>query len=85
MRKGITIAMTLLCIWMISTGLTALASPRIDAPAHHVVAAVLFLIALAIHVWLNRKPLLHYFKNLRWQWVLIGLGIVLIVATTIGH
>ena len=76
--------MTLLGIWMISTGIIELASTGTDA-AHHVVTAVLFLIALAIHLWLNRKPFLRYFKNLRWQWVLIGLGIVIIVATTIGH
>ena len=85
MRKSITITMTLLCIWMISTGIVALASPGIDAPAHHVVAAILFLIVMAIHIWLNRKAFLQYYRNLRWQWVYIVLGIVVIVAATIGH
>jgi len=78
MRSGVTIAMSLLGIWTILTGI-------IGSPAHHILAALAFIVVLCIHVWLNRKSFLQRFKGLGWKWSLIGLGILIILATTVGH
>ena len=45
----------------------------------HVINACIFGLLAAVHVWLNRKPVLRYFKVPGWRWVLVGLGFVVII------
>jgi Na+/melibiose symporter-like transporter len=86
MRSGVTIAMVLLGIWTILTGITIEETPRaIGSPAHHIFAASAFVVVLCIHVWLNKKAFLQRFKGLGWKWSLIGVGILIILATTVWH
>jgi hypothetical protein len=65
---------------MVITGILKLFSPFSDMtfPAH-IINSFIFAVLAITHVWLNRKPLLRYFKGLRWWWVLVGLGFVLVI------
>jgi len=85
MRSGVNIAMFLSGIWTVLTGIIGLVSYNTESADHHVVAASIFTIALCIHVWLNRKPFFQRFKGLGWKWSLIGLGLFIIIITTVGH
>jgi hypothetical protein len=85
MRSGVTIAMFLLGIWTIMTGIIELTPLSVGGPDHHIFAASAFIVVLCIHVWLNRKAFLQRFKALGWKWSLIGVGILIILATTVGH
>jgi len=74
MRHAISISMLLSGIWTVLTGITQ---------QHHELPAIIFTILFCIHIYLNRKPLLVYFKGLRWKWLPVGLGMIIILVTSI--
>ncbi len=77
MRRGISIAMVIVGIWAIMTGIWQLFPPfNKGIDPLHMIPAFVFGILLVVHVWLNRKPLLRYFRGLGWRWVFIGLGVL---------
>lgn len=78
MRRVISIMMVIFGLSAIAGGITKLFPPfnkMLYIP--HISSSFLFGILLIIHVWLNRKPLIHYFQKLKWWWVLVSLGIAL--------
>ena len=40
--------------------------------SHHIAAASLFLVAVCIHGWYNRKAMVKYFGGLGWRWAIIA-------------
>jgi hypothetical protein len=50
----------------------------------HAISGLIFVILLGIHLWLNRKPLSRYFSNLKWWWILVGLGFLVVIWGGIG-
>lgn len=83
MRRGIAIAMVLLGLGTFVSGIVDSSAVSVGGPGHHIIFAVLFAIVVCIHGWLNRKPLIRYFKGLGWGWVLVGLGLAVIVVANI--
>lgn len=80
MRRGVSIAMVIFGILSILTGIWQFLPPfEYGHDPLHIAPAFIFGILVVIHVWLNRKPLVRYFKGLGWRWVFVGLGIILIL------
>ena len=79
MRRGIGIAMLISGLATVLTGIWDFFPPfNTVFYHHHATNASIFGILAAIHLWLNRKPVLRYFKGLGWWWILVGLGFVLV-------
>ncbi|MFA5064201.1 MAG: hypothetical protein WC566_01870 [Dehalococcoidia bacterium] len=64
MRKFIGIAMPVLLILVVVTGIVE--SQEFHAgrpPEAHIFMAVLFIVVMCIHAWLNRKALIRYYSG----------------------
>ena len=75
MRRVISIAMVLFGFNVLVSGIWNI-FPTFDTmffPAHAVNSFAFGILAI-IHVWLNWKPIIRYFKGLGRWWVLVGLG-----------
>ena len=80
MRRWMVIAMVILGLNMVITGIWNLFPPfntMLFLP--HVITSCIFGILAVIHICLNRKPLLGYFKRLRRGWILVGLGFAAVI------
>ena len=85
MRKFVTIGMTLTGLWTVLSGFQMMVVPPVGGHVQHVAPAILFVVFMGLHTWLNWKALLLRFKGLGWKWGLVGLGIIVIVLATVGH
>ena len=85
MRSFVSIGIALTGIWTVLSGLVMLIVPPIDSHAHHVAPAILFVIFMVLHTWLNWKPLLLRFRGLGWKWALVGVVAVIIMLETTAH
>ncbi len=66
MRKIICIAMPVLLILVIVTGIAE--SQDFHAgrlPEAHIFVAILFIVVTLIHAWMNRKALIKYYSGLK--------------------
>ncbi len=80
MRRGIGIAMVIFGLLTVIAGVWKLFPPCNETTyPPHSIASFIFATLSFIHVWLNRKPILRYFKGLGWKWIPVGLGFVLII------
>ena len=80
MRRGIGIAMVIFGLAAALTGIWNFFPPFKDTfSIPHVIPAFIFGFLAVIHIWLNRRPLLRYFKRLRWWWVLVASGFVYVI------
>jgi len=64
MRKFIGISMPILLIFVVVTGIAE--SQEFHAgrpPAAHIFIAVLFILVMCTHAWLNRKALIKYYSS----------------------
>ena len=80
MRRGIGIAMVLFGLTMLITGIWNI-FPPFDAmffPAHGINSFAFGILAV-IHIWLNWKTIVRYFKGLGRWWILVGLGFLGVV------
>ena len=85
MRRGVSVAMVIFGVWIVVTGIWQVFPPfNTGVEPVHLIPAFCFAVLMIIHVWLNWKPLLRYFKGLGWRWVLIGLGILGILWSAVG-
>jgi hypothetical protein len=75
MKKSIDIATMLFALWTIVSGV-------VDSDIHVVISSI-FAILIFIHAFLYKKMLFTYFKELRWRWSLVVLGILTIIITSI--
>ena len=79
MRRGISIAMAISGLGMVLTGIWNFFPPfNTEFFWPHVTNSCIFGLLIIIHVCLNWKPLLRYFKRLGWWWILAGVGIAAI-------
>jgi hypothetical protein len=85
MRKFVTIGMSLTGLWTALSGFQMLTLATITSHAHHVAPAILFLIFMVLHVWLNWKAFLCRFKGLGWKWALVCVAVVIIFLVTFAH
>lgn len=83
MRKFVTIGLTLTGIWTMLSGVQMMFVPPVSGHAHHVAPAILFIIFMGLHTWLNWKALLLRFKGLGWRWALVGVCMVIILFTAL--
>ena len=84
MRRTISILLVIQGLSLLFTGIRNIPLPCFKTFAEmfdpfHAISAGIFTVLLIIHVWLNRKPLLRYFRNLGWWWILVGLGFLSII------
>ena len=80
MRRGIGIVMVIFGLATAVTGIWNFFPPfnTMFYPPH-VINACIFSLLVAIHIWLNWKPVVRYFKRLKWWWVPVGLGFAAII------
>ena len=80
MRRGIGIAMVGFGLSMVTTGIWNLFPPfNTTLFLPQVITSCIFGLLAATHIWLNRKPIVRYFKGLRRWWILVGLGFLLVI------
>ena len=85
MRRGIGIALVIFGVATAVTGIWQLFPPFTNGVQPvHAIPAISLGILFCIHAWLNRKPLLRYFKGLGLKWGYIALGILIILWMGIG-
>ncbi len=80
MRRVISIAMVISGLSMVITGIMKLFPPfKAEVYPPHIINSFIFAVLAVTHIWLNRKPVVRYFKGLRWWWILVGLGFLLVI------
>lgn len=80
MKRGISIAMVVFGLAAALTGIWQFFPPfRTTFYPPHAISACIFGLLVAVHIWLNRKPLIRYFKRLRWWWIPVGLGFAIAI------
>jgi hypothetical protein len=73
LRSIVTVSLSIFGIWTIVTGM-------LDSDIH-IFAACALIVAICIHIWLNRNSFLQRFKGLGWKWMLIGAVTLAAIAT----
>jgi hypothetical protein len=63
LRKCLSIALPFLLISCILVGIAESRPSHPGQPVAHIVIAILFLIALGLHIWTNRKAYVKYFSK----------------------
>jgi hypothetical protein len=85
MRRVVGILMVIFGLAAIVGGIWKLVPPLNNTfYPPHIISSFIFAVLLIIHIWLNRKPIIKYFQNLRRWWILIGLGIILDIWLCVG-
>lgn len=80
MRRAISIAMVISGLTAALTGIWNFFPPfNTMFYLPHAINASILALLVAIHLWLNRKPLLRYFKRLGGWWILVGLLFVPVI------
>ena len=84
MRRGISIALAIFALAMLVSGIQKLFPPANDIFYRpHVVISFIFGFLVVVHLWLNRKSIVRYFKGLGRWWLLVGLGLAAIIVVGI--
>jgi len=63
MKKILGIAMPVLLLLTILSGIGESRPTHPGTPVLHIFIAVLFIIAMCTHAWLNRKALIKYYRS----------------------
>ena len=80
LRRVITITMVLTGLFTLISGFWNFFPPYdSEFSAGHAVGASVFGVLGVAHAWLNRRPILRYFRGLGWWWVVVGLGFAALV------
>lgn len=80
MRRVISMTMIFFGIAMLITGIWNIFPPfDTEVFPPHIISSFIFGILAIIHVWLNWKSIIHYFRRLGWWWTLVGLGVLLVI------
>jgi hypothetical protein len=84
MRRAISIALAVFGLAMLITGIEKLFPPFDEMTfVPHIVNSFIFGVLAVVHIWLNWKALMHYFRRLGWWWGLVGLGFALVIGSSI--
>ena len=84
MRRFISITMVIFGLAMVMTGVWNIFPPFNEMlfPPHIITSFILGLLVI-VHLWLNWKSVVRYFRGLGRWWVLVSLGFVLVIYTGI--
>jgi hypothetical protein len=84
LKRIVSIALVLSGLYTAATGIWNFFPPFSESfsPGHAVGACILCVICI-IHIWLNWKSLIHYFKGLGWWWFPIVLSLIAIISIII--
>lgn len=83
MRKSVNIAMIILAVLTVVTGMTILTSVNgggAGSPGLHITVSRVFITVSFVQGWLNRKPIKNYFAGLGWKWAFFALPLVTVTA-----
>ena len=84
MRRIISVALVVTGLFIFVTGIWNFFPPFNESfSAGHAVGSCLFGVLCIVHIWINWKPILKYFKSLRWWWLLVGTGLLATVMVVI--
>ena len=77
MRRAVSIALVVSGLFSAVTGIWNFIPPFSESfSPGHAIGAAIFGILCVIHVWLNWKSILRYFKTLGWWWLPVALGLI---------
>ena len=80
MRRAISIAMVLFGLAMVVSGIQKF-FPPVNSFFYppHAINACIFGLLVVVHIVLNWKSIIRYFRGLSWWWILVGLGFAAII------
>ena len=80
MRRIMGIAMVILGLAMVTTGIWNLFPPfnTVLFPPH-IITSFIFGVLVVIHIWVNWKPITRYFKGLGRWWIPVGVGFAAVI------
>ena len=77
MRRAVSVMLVVSGLFSAITGIWNFFPPfSLSFSPGHAIGACVFGALCVIHVWLNWKPILKYFKALGWWWILVALGLI---------
>lgn len=84
LKRIVSISLVLSGLYTAVTGIWNFFPPFSESfsPGHAIGACILCAICI-IHILLNWKSLIHYFKGLGWWWIPIALGFIVIFSIII--
>ena len=89
MRRVTSVALVVCGLFIAITGIWNFFPPFSESfSPGHAIGSVVFAVLCVVHVWLNWKAILKYFKSLGWWWLLVGTGLlatVLVVLIPLIH
>ena len=84
MRRVIAILLVIAGLFTAMTGIWNFFPPySLSFSPAHAVGSCIFGVLCIIHVWLNWKSILRYFRGLGWSWLPVALAFIAIVALAI--
>ena len=84
MRRAVTVALVVSGLFSVVTGIWNFFPPFSESfSPGHAIGASIFGGLCIIHVWLNWKSILRYFRTLGWWWLLVVLGLIATVMAVI--
>jgi len=84
MRRVVSVILVVAGLFTAVTGIWNFFPPlSLSFSPGHAIGACIFGVLCIIHVWLNWKPILRYFRGLGWWWLLVALGLIASVMVAI--
>ena len=84
MRRPISVMLVVSGLFSAVTGIWNFFPPFSESfSPGHAIGACIFGALCVVHVWLNWKPIVKYFKALRWWWIPVALGLIATVMVII--
>ena len=84
MRHAVSVALVVTGLFSAVTGIWNFFPPFSESfSPGHAIGACIFGILCVIHVWLNWKSVLRYFKRLGWWWILVAAGLIATIIVVI--
>ena len=84
MRRAVTVALVVSGLFSVVTGISNFFPPFSESfSPGHAIGSSIFGGLCIIHVWLNWKSILRYFRTLGWWWLLVVLGLIATVMAVI--
>ena len=84
MRRAVSVVLVVTGLFTAVTGIWNFFPPfSLSFSPGHAVGACIFGVLCIIHVWLNWKSILRYFRRLGWWWLLVASGLIAIVVIAI--
>ena len=84
MRRAVSVALVVTGLFSAVTGIWNFIPPFSESfSPGHAIGACIFGVLCVIHIWLNWKSILRYFKALKWWWIIVALGLIATVMVVV--